>query len=123
MQDGGDDKEVQETVSTELCQRRPQAQTQTIIYLGRDQKLGVERRYRAGWPNWCVSYLGDRAGMSWNQCFQVSADSPRGTICTKPFACPYQLVFRCEHCLVFAQYPDRNMAVIAFPPSAGRHAA
>jgi hypothetical protein len=65
-QDGGDDEEAPETGSTELCQRRQQAQTRTIIYLGRDQKLGVERRYRAGWPNWCVSYLGDRAVMSWN---------------------------------------------------------
>ena len=43
-QDGGDDEEAPETGSTELCQRRPQAQTRTIIYLGRDQKLGVEHR-------------------------------------------------------------------------------
>ena len=66
LQDDGDDVEVPVTGSTELCQRRQQVQTGTIIYLGRDQKLGVELRYRAGWPNWCVSYLGDRAVMSWN---------------------------------------------------------
>jgi hypothetical protein len=41
--DGCDDEEGQETV-----------------YLGRDKKLGVERRYRAGWPDWSVSCLGDR---------------------------------------------------------------
>ena len=41
LQDGGDDEEVPEAGSTELCQRRPQAQSRTMIYLGRDQKLGV----------------------------------------------------------------------------------
>ena len=49
-------------------------------------------------------------------CVLASLDGPRGTISTKPFSCPHQLVFRCENCLVLAQRPHQKSAMIAFPP-------
>ncbi len=54
-------------------------------------------------------------------CVLASSDRQRRTISTKPFSCPYQLVFRCEHCLVLTQSPHQKSVVIAFPPRANSH--
>ncbi len=48
-------------------------------------------------------------------CFLTSSDGLRCTISLKPFASPYQLVFRCEHCLTLAQSPHGLGVVLVFP--------